>query len=82
MNDIGVARDAADRQVVGTKCIADFLGLVLGDLAGRQVDILEVQVELYGVEAVAANFLRRLFEPVGEVPRKNPGLHHGVKSSL
>ena len=51
MDDVGVARHAADRQIVVAEGVANLLRLVLGDLAGRQVDVLEMQVELHGVEA-------------------------------
>ena len=77
VDDIGVAGDAGDRQVLGPEGVANGLGLVLGDLPGAEIDVLEVQVELHGVEAVAADPLGGLGEAVGEVAGENARLHHG-----
>ena len=76
MDDVGVAGNGADRQVVRPERVAHLLGLLLVDLAGAKVDILEMQVELHRVEAVAPDLPGRLFEPVGEIGRENARLHH------
>ncbi|ESY36957.1 hypothetical protein X746_28380 [Mesorhizobium sp. LNJC380A00] len=82
MDDVGVARHAADRQVVVAEDVAHLLGLVLGDLPGRQIDIPKMQVELHRVETEPADLLCRLFEAVREIARENTCLHHDVNSSL
>ena len=82
MDDVRVARHAADRKIVVAEGVAHLLRLVVGDLARRQIDILEMQVELHRVETEAADLLRRLFEAVREIARENACLHHDVNSSL
>ncbi len=78
VDDVGVAGDAADRQVVVAEGVAHLLGLVLGDLAGGQVDVLEVEVELHRVEAEGLDLLGGLVEAVGKVAGENADLHHGL----
>ena len=77
VDDVRVARDAADRQVVVAEGVADLLRLRLGDLARTEVDVLEVQVELHGVEVERADLLRGLLEAVGEIAGEDACLHHG-----
>jgi hypothetical protein len=76
VDDVGVARDGADRQVVVAEHVAHALGLVGRDVAVAQVDVLEVQVELDGVEPVAPDALGGLFQPIWEIAGENPGLKH------
>src|SRR5690606_22397888 len=77
VDDVGVARDAADRQVVVAEGVPHLLRLVLGDLSGGEVDVLEVEVELHRIEAERLDLLRGLLEPVWEVAGENADLHHG-----
>ena len=79
MDDVGVAGNAADRQVVVAEGLAHALGLLDRDrFRRREVDVLEVQVELHGVEAQAPDLLRRLVQRVGEVAGEDPDLQHVV----
>ncbi len=77
VDDVRVAGNAGDRQVVIAEGLADSHALVLGDLAGRKVDVLEVHVELHGVEVECPDLLRRLFQRIGEIAGENTCLHHG-----
>ena len=76
VNDVGVAGDAADGQIVPAKRVAHFFRLVRRDLAGGEVDVLEMKIELNGVEIERADFLRRLFQAVGKIPGEYACLHH------
>ncbi len=76
VDDVRVAGDAGDRQVMIAEGLADPDALVLGDLAGRKVNILEVHVELHSVEVERADFLCRLFQRIGEIAGENTCLHH------
>jgi hypothetical protein len=52
--------------------VADRPALLGRHLPVGDVDILEVQVKLRGVEAVTADHLRRPLEVVRKVPREDP----------
>src|SRR5215218_8583263 len=78
MDDVGVAGNAADRQIVIAKCIADENALVPADLTGRQIDILEVHVELHGIELQRTNPSGGLLDPVWKISGKNADLQHAA----
>jgi hypothetical protein len=77
MDNVRIAGDAADRQILVAERVPDFLRLFLGDLPSGKVDVLEVQVKLHRVEVEIPNFLRGLLETIGEIAGKNSCLHHG-----
>ncbi|ESY42295.1 hypothetical protein X746_24615 [Mesorhizobium sp. LNJC380A00] len=81
MNDVGVARDAADRQIVVAKRVAHCPRLVPGDLPGREIDIPEMHVELHRVEAECTDAAGGLGELIGEIAGEYTCLHHDVNSS-
>ncbi|MNI89586.1 hypothetical protein D3C73_1470040 [compost metagenome] len=52
MNDIGIGRDAGHRQVVVAEGVADLCAFLRGQLPRAELHVLEMQVQLHGVEAV------------------------------
>ncbi len=76
VDDVGVAADGADRQVVVAEGLADGPAFLARDRAGGQVHVLEGEVELDGVEPQRADLLRRLRQRIGEVSGEDADLDH------
>ena len=77
VNEVGVAGYAADRQIVRAERVANPSGLVDAELPPAEIEVVEVEVELHGVEAVTANDPGGFFKPVWKIAGENACLHHG-----
>jgi hypothetical protein len=68
--------NAADRQMMLAKGVANLAAFVLRDGFGREIHVLKTQIELDGIEIELADFLGRRRQPVGEIAGKYANLHH------
>jgi hypothetical protein len=77
MDDIGVAGNRADWQVVVAEGLPHALGLLRRDrIRRREIDVLEGEIELNRVESDRLDPLRLFFQCVGEVSVEDANLKH------
>jgi hypothetical protein len=70
VNDVGIAQDTTDRQIMRAKRIAHFFAVRRRQIAVAQINVIEMRVQLHGVKAVAADFLSDSSKPYGKYPEK------------